>query len=403
MDALLPGVKVIELAEFVFVPSAAAILADWGADVIKVEDPRRGDTLRGNLGVLQAAGFDTGDYAYLVEQTNRGKQSIGLDLHHPDGLAIFKRLVSQADVLLTSFLEPSRQRLGVTYDQLKSLNPRLIYARGHGQGQRGPASTLGGNDMTSFWARSGMGYVLREPGQALPYQRHAFGDFTSGMFLAGGVAAALYQRSVTGVGGLVDVSLLGSAIWMMAPDIISSNFTGKVPPHLSFGSVQGNPLTGLYETSDERHILLGMLKPDRYWARFCSAIGRPDLVDHPSFNTFAKRRRNEELTRIISQAFTEKPLDYWRRTLTEAGCVWTAVQSPLDVSEDPQVLANGYLPQHPTRPNARLASSPIQFNDGTLEIRSGAPELGQDTEDILLELGLSWPDITRLKDDAVIS
>ncbi|MBL7499147.1 CoA transferase [Frankia sp. CNm7] len=403
MDPLLQGVKVIELGEFVFIPSAAAVLADWGADVIKVEHPERGDTLRGHLSIFAAHGYDTGDFNYLVEQANRGKRSIGLDLAHPEGREIFLRLVAEADVLLTSLLEPSRERLGITYDDLKEINPRLIYARGHGQGQSGPAAYQGGIDTVAFWARSGMGYMFSDPADPKLPQRQGFGDLTCGMFLAGGIAAALFRRSLSGEGSLVDVSLLGSAMWMLAPDIVASDFMGRLPAPPSFGHVPPNPLSALYRTGDGRSLVLGMLKSDQYWPGFCHALGRPDLADHPDYDAFDKRTGNAELFRIITETLLSAPLAHWRERFDAANCLWSAVQTPLEVGDDPQSVANGYLVEHPGRPGAHLTASPVQFNNSRLRLRGGAPEVGQHTEEILLELGMDWPEIVALKDNAVVT
>ncbi|WP_045877787.1 CoA transferase [Pseudofrankia sp. DC12] len=403
MGSLLEGVKVVEVGEFVFIPSAAAILADWGADVVKIEHPQRGDTLRGHLSIFSAHGYDTGDFNYLVEQSNRGKRSLGLDLAHPDGRAIFLKLVAEADVLVTSLLEPSRERLGITYDDLKAINPRLIYARGHGQGQQGPAAHHGGIDTVAFWARSGMGYVFSDPADPKLPARQGYGDLTAGMFLAGGIAAALFRRGATGEGALVDVSLLGTAMWMLAADVVSSDYMGHLPTPPSFGHVPPNPLSALYRTGDGRALVFGMLKSDQYWPGFCHALGRDDLADHPDYNAFDKRTGNGALFTIITETLLTQPLAHWRERFDAAGCLWSAVQTPLEVGEDPQSVANGYLVEHPSRAGARLAASPVQFDNEKLRLRSGAPEVGQHTEEILLDLGLDWPEIAKLKDDAVVT
>ena len=404
MEPVLEGVKVVEVGEWVFVPAASAVLADWGADVIKVEHPQRGDSMRGIMSVIESTGVDTGGFNYLVEQSNRGKRSVGLDLATPRGRDVFLRLVSEADVLITSLLEPSRQRLGITYEDLADLNPRLIYARGHGQGQRGPDADRGGVDAVSFWARGGVGSALTRPGEPLVAQRQAIGDLTAAMFLAGGVAAALFRRSVTGKGGLVDVSLFNTATWILSPDILSGHLTGSIPvmsPRDSGAPL--NPLTGQYHTSDGRIIVLGMLQSDSYWPGFCRALGLERMIDDPTCDSFEKREHNEAVFKTIRDTFLASPLSFWRDRLTSNGCVWMPVQSPLDVPEDPQAVANGYLPIHPTAPQAILAASPVQFNNGMVEIRTGAPELGQHTEEVLLELGLDWEAIAELKANSVVT
>jgi crotonobetainyl-CoA:carnitine CoA-transferase CaiB-like acyl-CoA transferase len=404
MEPLLEGVKVVELAEWVFAPATAAVLRDWGADVVKIEHPERGDSMRGILSVIKQTGADTGDFNYLVEQSNRGKRSIGLDLRQDEGRALFLRLIEQADVFVTSLLEPSRRRLGITWDDLSAINPRLIYARGTGFGQKGPDADSGAIDAVAFWARGGVGSVFTEPGRPLMGQRQAFGDYTSAMFLAGGVAAALYRRSVSGRGGLVDVSLFGAATWMLSPDILASHYSGVVP-NMGGGSATTapmNPLTGHYRTADDRIIILGMIQPDPHWPALCKVLELGDDVEQ-TYDSFAKREHVDDVWQLIRRAFAAQPLAHWRERFRGSGCVWMSVQTPPEVPDDPQAVANGYVPAHPTIPRARLVASPVQYNDSPVEITAGAPELGQHTEEVLLELGLDWPQIVELKDRSVIT
>src|SRR3990172_13413856 len=233
----------------------------------------------------------------MVEQMNRGKRSVGLDLNPPTGREIFLKLIAGVDVLITSFLEPARQRLKVTYDDLSPLNPRLIYARGHGQGQRGPDSDKAGFDAISYWSRTGIAHMLTPPGGQFVMQRAAFGDVMSGMTLAGGVAAALFRRTGTGKGGLVDVSLLGAALWNLAPDVIASYLLGRDPRVPGDGRpprMPPNPLVGVYRTKDNRYVSLNMMQGDRYWPGFCKAIEREELLTDPKYATFEARSEERE-------------------------------------------------------------------------------------------------------------
>jgi len=405
MEPLLEGIKVIELAEWGFVPSAAAVLADWGADVIKIEHPQRGDPMRG----LMAGGLiaKTGDYNYMVEQMNRGKRSIGLDLGAEAGREILLKLIPATDVFITSFLEPARVRMRITYDDLSALNSKLVYARGHGQGQRGPDSDKAGFDAISYWARSGIGHMLTPLGSNYVMQRAAFGDVMSGMTLAGGIAAALFRRSVTGKGGLVDVSLLGTALWNLAPDVIASQLLGRDPRDPGDGrppSRPPNPLVGIHRTQDNRFVSLNMMQGDRYWEGFCRALDREDLITDPKFATFeARAQERDALYKLIAATFASQPLSHWTEQLDTHECVWAAVHTPLEAASDPQVIENGYLPQHPTKPEGRVVASPVQYNNGKIEPQRGAPEMGQHTEEILQELGFDWDTIARLKEQSVIN
>lgn len=404
MEPMLEGIKVVELGEWVFVPAAAAVLGDWGADVVKIEHPERGDSLRGMLSLLKATGADTDDFHYLVEQCNRGKRSVGMDLRIPEAREAFLQLIAEADVFVTSLLEPSRERLGVTYEDLKAVNPRLVYARGHGFGQRGPDADTGAIDVVAFWARGGVGSTFTEPGEPLMPQRQAFGDYTSAMFLAGGIAAALFRRSVTDEGGLVDVSLFGSAAWILSPDILAGNYSGVIPNMRppATGDAPMNPLTGHYKTADDRLIILGMLQADSYWSAFTDALELGEEL-RDQYDSMDSRSFNLELYERIQQAFRAHPLSEWRRRLEASDLVWTAVQTPPEIPDDPQAVANGYTPVHPTIPKARLVSSPVQYNNGVVEFSAGAPEVGANTEEVLLELGLDWDAITALKEKSAIT
>lgn len=400
-EGMLEGVRVIELAEWGFVPASCAVLAEWGADVIKVEHPTRGDPLR----TLMAMGLmpDTGDFDMIVEHTNRSKRSVGLDVSNPAGYEAFLRLVAGADVLVTSFLDPARQRLKVTYEDLAPLNPRLIYARGSGQGQRGPDADKAGFDSISHWARGGNGHRLTPPGGPFTGQRAGFGDFTGGMTIACGVAAALYRRSCTGQGGQIDVSLFGLAVWQLAPDILASAYLGRDLPRTA-DRTPHNPLVGVYATSDGRYLVLNMMQSDRYWSSFCRAIEHPELEADPRFATVqARAAHGMELSSLLRTTFAGASLSKWDERLNHEECVWARVQTPLEVTQDPQVIANGYLPSHPTDARGRLAAVPIQFNGELPEVRSAAPAIGQHTDEVLRDAGLDSAALQRLRNAGAIA
>jgi crotonobetainyl-CoA:carnitine CoA-transferase CaiB-like acyl-CoA transferase len=292
----------------------------------------------------------------------------------------------------------------ITYEDLRPLNPRLIYAKGHGQGQRGPDADKGGYDGASFWARGGVADRLTRPGEPLVMQRPAFGDFTGGMFLAGGIAAALYHRERTGEGLEVDVSLLGNAVWIMAPDIVAAMAYGFELPKTGAGGTP-NPLVHVYWSKDEKGISLMMLQGDRFWPIFCKTIGREDLLEDDRFNPPEARHRNAaKLAEVLQEIFATKDRSEWAQILRASECIWAPVQSPAEIPDDPQVVANDYILKfpHPVHGEFRASSSPIQFGGEHPEVRRAATDAGADTEDVLLELGYTWEDLAKLKDEGAI-
>jgi crotonobetainyl-CoA:carnitine CoA-transferase CaiB-like acyl-CoA transferase len=398
---VLDGVKVVELAEHGFVPSCGAILADWGADVVKIERPT-GDPLRSVMGAGLVA--DTGDFNFLFELYNRNKRGITLDLRVAEGRAAFDKLLEHADVLITSFLPPARAKLGITPDELWKLNPRLVYAKGQGQGQRGPDADQGGFDSVSYWSRGGVGHILTAPGAPLVMPRGAFGDAPSGAMLAGGVAAALYQRERTGKGLVVDVALLAMAVWQLSTDLTATTILREEPRKLEAGRALPNPLVGPYATSDDRWMMFSMLDDERHWAPTCRAIGREELIDDPRFvDTVARAGHADELHRILVEQLETFTLSDIAGRLAAEDTIFSTLASPLEVVDDPQVVANGYLVRHPGHPTARVATAPMQFDDEMVEVRRSAPELGEHTEEVLAELGFAAADVTALRDAGAIA
>jgi crotonobetainyl-CoA:carnitine CoA-transferase CaiB-like acyl-CoA transferase len=400
---ILNGIRVIEVTEWGFVPSSATVLADWGADVIKIEHPARGDAIRG----LITSGMVPGAKGvnFFVEQLFRNKKSVGIDFTKAAGRDLLYRLVEKADVFVTSFLPEARERLKITYDDLKKVNPKIIYARGHGQGQKGPDANRGGYDGLSFWARGGVADVITPPGQPLVGQRPAFGDFTGGMFLAGGIAGALFHRERTGQGIEVDVSLLGEAVWILSPDIVAAMTYGFELPKGGTGGTP-NPLVATYECADGRQLVLMMLQHNRFWPIFAKAVRREDLLADPRFNSDETRAQNSQvLLDELRAMFKRQPRAHWAELLDASECIWGPVQSPLEVVEDRQVKANGYIidVDHPDFGKVRVAASPVQFGNEPPKVRNHAPDVGADTEMVLLEAGLTWEEMGPLKEQGVIS
>jgi len=401
----LDGIKVLEVAQWWFVPAAGAVLRDWGAEVIKIEHPVRGDAQRG----LAAAGFSMteGGVDFMMQQSNRGKRSVGIDIATDTGRVLLYRLAARSDVFLTNFLPSARERLRIDVADIRAHNPHVVYVRGSGQGPRGPDRDKGGYDATAFWSRGGIAAALSRPDADAPtMQRPAFGDSIGAMTIAGGVAAALLQRERTGVAPVVDVSLLATAMWVMAPDVVASKLLGPGRGIPSFGrGAAPNPIANSYRTADGRWLLLMMLQPDRYWADFCTCVGRPELAADPRYADGMRRFQNRDACIAeLDALFAKRTLAEWRERLAGFDGPWAPMQTAAELHDDPQTSANGYLRPVDGGEKGRFAlvADPVQFDETPLEL-GPAPELGQHTEEVLLELGLSWDEIATHKQAGAIN
>jgi crotonobetainyl-CoA:carnitine CoA-transferase CaiB-like acyl-CoA transferase len=405
MQDVLKGVRILEVAQWWFVPAASAVLADWGADVIKVEHPVTGDPQRG----LSAAGFSfkEGGVDFMMQQSNRGKRSIGIDIKQDAGRELLYRLAAQSDVFLTSFLPAARRKLQIDVEHLRAVNPDIIYVRGSGQGVRGPDAEKGGYDASAFWARGGIAHALTRPDIELPVMpRAAFGDSIGAMTIAGGIAGALFRRERHGVPSVVDVSLLSTAMWVLAPDIVVSKLVepGKGFPSMS-RSAMPNPLANSYPTRDGRWLLLMMLQPDRYWHDFCEHIDRPELALDERFRDGTARFHNREACiALLDEVFRQRTLAEWFQRFATLEGPWAPMQSAAEIHDDPQTLANGYLPEMQVGDRRlQVVASPVQFDEAPLGEVLPAPEMGQHTEELLLELGVAWEEIERYKQAGAIN
>ena len=404
MTDLMRGVRILEVAQWWFVPAAGALLADWGADVIKIEHPDTGDGQRG----LMTSGLvaNTGGVNFMMEQSNRGKRSVGIDIAHPDGRELIYRLAETSDVFLTNFLPPARKKLQIDVEHIRARNPEIIYVRGSGQGVRGPHAERAGYDAVSFWARGGIGDALTRPDDEVPVgPRAAFGDSIGAMTIAGGISAALFRRAQHGETSIVDVSLLSSAMWTLGPDLVVSKLMGVDKMFIGGGrGASPNPVVNSYQTKDERWIMLNLLQADRWWPDFCRHIDRPELISDPRFVDMKARFENrEECVSILDEVFRGHTYEEWKLKLDTMEGAWAPWQTPKETTEDPQVEANGYMPTVTAADgkNFQLVSNPVQFDETAPALRP-APEHGQHTEEVLLDLGLEWDEIARHKEAGAI-
>ncbi len=389
------GVRVVELAQWVFVPVAGALLADWGADVIHIE-PLTGDPYRGLM--TQGIGAETGGVNLSMALANRGKRSLALDVRSERGLEVMNKLLETADVFLTSLRPGALARLGLDSETLTARFPKLVYARGNGYGARGEDADQAGYDASAFWARGGMGHILTPPQSEYPIsQRGAMGDRNGAMALAFGVSSALLKRERTGRGSVVDVSLLATAMWTLSSDVTAA--LGGSTPQPAPGRVMVNPLVGTYRTSDGRHISLVFLEGDRFWAPFCNVLGREDLAADPRFGDLRSRGANSaECVAELDREFGQRTFEEWKKLLSQLDAPWAPVQSISELIEDPQVLANDYISDVDAGDGVhyRLPNVPVQI-DGHGATFGRAPEHSEHTELILVDLGYDWDEISALQ------
>lgn len=404
------GVRVLEVAQFTFVPAAGAVLADWGADVIKVEHAERGDAQRGLVRLLglDVASRDTSFFP-IMEGPNRGKRSIGLALERPGARAVLEKLVVEADVFVTNFLPGPRSRLGIDVEDIRAINPDIIYVRGSGFGQRGPEREKGGYDSTAFWARGGSAAGVTRPGadRMAKMPAGAYGDSMGGMTIAGGIAAALYQRAATGEPSVVDVSLLGVGAWTTQFSVNLALMAGKTLPR-DEGPRHGsatNPLIGAYRTADDRWLELAMLQPGRYWPEFCSVVGRPELATDPRFDSPEKIMANAaEAADLVAEILQSRTYAEWVEAFEGMEGQWGAVQDAWDVGQDVSLRENGYIGAVVDADGAdrELVTNPVQFDEIPATL-TRAPQFAEHTDDILRELGWSDEDLLQLKIDGVVT
>jgi crotonobetainyl-CoA:carnitine CoA-transferase CaiB-like acyl-CoA transferase len=397
MYQVLDGVRIVELGEWVFVPSASAILADWGADVIKVEHPERGDGLRGLRGWAPAD--------LMLQLVNRGKRNAALNLATPDGREAFYRLIEQADVFMTSLLPDTLAKLGISVAELQARNPRLVCARATGWGDRGPRSGQPGYDVAQVWAAAGFAYQMHGPDlPSPPNMPSSIGDFTSGLALVGAVLAALWHRERTGEAIETSVGLYATGMWLMSQLITGAAGGHPTPEPAAARRNLGNPLVNSYRTADDRWLWLVFMQPDRWWRDLCEHLDRPELADDPRFHNFDAMRENAaELMDLLDEIFESRSLAEWREALADLEGVWTAVESPADIVTNPQAVgAGGLIDAEGAEGSIRLVASPAQFGGEPLGAVRQMPDFGADTELILVDLGYSWDDIAKMKESGAI-
>ena len=401
MPGPLDGVRVVEITMFQQGPVAGMRLGDLGADVIKVE-PKHQDPARGFMRIIGAESGLKG-YNYYFEHCNRNKRSIVIDLKSKEGREIFLKLLDTADVFLNNMSIEAPRKLGLDADTLLKRNPRLIYAQASGWGRQGPDANLHSFDYTGV-ARSGLMMSCGENGTPPSELLPGMGDEIGAMMCAWGVTAALYAREKTGKGQVVDSSLMGGVVAMLglimaAPAILGQEFPRKIRARA------GNPIYNHYQCKDDKWLVLAHLQPDLYWPKVCRALGLEELEKDPRFNSVEKRTENAaELIAIMDARFATKPRETWINILQAEDCICTPIQSPVEVSKDPQALSNNYFIniEHPDWGKTRLVGFPWWFSDTPASWRCKAPGFGEHTREIMTEAGFSPDEIKNYKKRGII-
>jgi crotonobetainyl-CoA:carnitine CoA-transferase CaiB-like acyl-CoA transferase len=405
MAGILDGLKVIQMGHVAAIPTAGSMMAEWGAEVIKLE-PLDGEAARHSVrsyGVSREVDLNGHMVNYIFELHNRSQKGMAVDLTKPSGQEAVFKLIERSDIFMTNYEVGSLKNLGLDYASLSRVNPRLIYGLLTGYGIKGPDKDERGFDLTAAWARSGGQYMTADPSAPPPPQRFAIMDKTASAYLVSGMLAAIIHRDRTGRGQEIDISLYHTAVWSLSTDIQAALVGLPFPRHDH--AKADNPMANNYCAKDGKWFLLFNPRVDLSWAELCECLGRPDLTDDPRLNSDENREQNkEDLIRELDKTFATRNLDEWEPRFREKKIIYGRVQTPTEVIRDPQALANGFFTEvdYGNLAKMSLVNPPVNFHQNPASIKGPAPELGQHTEEILLELGYNWDAIGKLKEDGAI-
>ncbi len=400
MGGPLEGIKVVEMGVWVAGPAAGGILADWGADVVKIEPPGLGDPARLFGSMLG------GDLPFnpVFENDNRSKRSVVVDVRQSEGLKIVLDVLRGADVFLSNIRPAALARLGLDPDSLCERFPRLIYGLITGYGRKGADADRAAYDVAAFWARSGIASALTPEGSTPPFQRGGMGDHNVGVSLVSGICAALFNRSRTGKGQIVSTSLLRQGLYTLSFDLA---VTARFGVGIQAGNrkTMGNPAMNCYADCDGRFFWLVGLEGARHWPPLARAVGHPEWIEDPRFAGPGDRAKNASgLIEELDAIFATKTREEWGEIFdAEEDLWWAPVQTIEEVFADPQAHAAGGFVEVPDGEGTTLLpSTPVDFDGTPWAPRFMAPEHGQHTEEVLNEIGRSSGDIEALRDRGVI-
>ena len=398
-ESLFEGLLVLDCASFVAGPVAATIMSDFGARVIKVEPPGTGDSYR-QLIKLPGTPVSEQDYFWLLD--NRNKESLALDLKQDSAQRALKDLIARADVFITNFPPPIRERLRIRSEDVLPLNDRIIYASLTPYGEDGPEKDRTGYDSTAWWARSGLMSAVRptaaaEPARSIP----AMGDHPTGVALFAAILAGLYRRQITGKGGVVSTSLLANGLWSMGcyvqAALCGATFQPRTPRY------KRSALLEVYRCRDDRWFMFSMVNQQREWPQLLACVGKPEWERDPRFATQEGRLAHcEELTRALEDIFAGRDWEYWKALFLERGVTFGAIAEPQDHFDCPQVAANGMLPELAGMNGLRTVDSPIRIDGETKVAPRKAPRIGEHTNAILVELGYSADEVGRMSEGGAV-